>query len=649
MALVTINNFSGAVEWLRQQAVVCIDTETTGLRPFHGDQLVGISVGKEDQTFYYPFRHEIGENLSEDKLHILMSIIQTRDTLILHNSKFDLHMLIRDGFVLPGHYPRTKDCPILDTLLGMHLINENEKKFALKALCDRYRIGTGSKDEEDLRGIIVNKFRKEIAEARSEGAEQKGSLDKMWKGFMWKLSPEEVSAYAEADVYLTWHLLVDLIWPHLEGWGMVGLFHEVCNYNLLLTKMEERGVQIDKDRLVELTKRVEREANLAEYRLWEATGIQNCNASRQCINYFGVKSTQEMLLKHDLMLGNVRLPNAERDVALLLNARGKRKVVDSYFIPYNRYLAQDGAIHPSLKIHGTATGRLSCSDPNLQALPRDVTDQPAKAVFVARPGYVLVEIDLSQAELRVASHFAAQIAESHSDPGRFLEQIWVDNDEYFEEGVIVSKMGAVLAKKDSDLHTETMESMQKYNPTFDRNIAKRINLSAIFGIGSRKFSQTYAVPLHQSEEALAVWRKIYPEFSLFYNAALQIATDQKHIKLPLSGRLRRYTTDGVSYPSKASSNWVQGTVADVMRISMHEADEFLTRSAYGFLLLQVHDSLLLEIREEYVYEATAEVQRIMTDFDFHPRLRTDAKIGYSWGDMKPKESRHDTVGDRRSA
>jgi DNA polymerase-1 len=551
-------------------------------------------------------------------------------------------MLAREGYQIPSHFPYTKDSPVIDTMLGAHLVNENEfsyrikgSGYALKYLADKYGIGQGSRDEEELREVIMKEFGGEVSLARKSGAELKGSTDGVWKGFMWKLPPEQVAPYAEADVLLTWGLMQEHVWPHLLGWGLVSLFHQVCNYNLLITKTEQLGVKVDEEALHRVTVEAEERAEAAENALWFATGLDNCNSYARVNNYFGIDSSKEMPLLYAVMEGRVDAEKAK----LLLDARGKLKVLSSYLRPYNRYLANDGAIHPGFKVHGTATGRLSCSDPNIMALPRDVTNQPAKAVFVARPDHVLVEIDLSQAELRVASHFAAQLARDSGEPEKYLDTV-ADPTGY------LTKMGAVLAEDDSDLHTVTMKKMQEYNPDVDRDLAKRINLSAIFGIGAHKFSKTYAVPLARSKTALLDWRKIYPEFILLYQVADEIATRQGYITLPISGRVRRYTNDGDNYTSKASSNWVQGTVADVMRIAMHNVDAWLDTVDGGNLLLQVHDSLLLELRDnDRLYQTIAEIQTIMTEFEFIPRLRTEAKIGLNWGELKPRPSRHDNLGE----
>lgn len=619
-------------QWARQQSVVAFDTETTGLRPFHGDRLVGISVGISDQTWYLPFRHEVGPNLDEARLRETIAWLQTRDQLIGHNSKFDLHMLMKEGFQLPYHMPYTKDCEVLDTLIGAHLANENEKSFGLKPLCDKYGIGRGSRDEEELKERIVSDFRSELADARKVVQERKGSTEGVWKGMMWKLPPEQVAPYAETDVALTWGLLQEYLWPYMQAWGLVPLYQQVCNYNLLITKLEARGIKVDRDILHQTTLDAMERAEDAENRLWEATGLDNCNSYARVAKYFGVETTKEKPLKVAMLEGRVDREKGE----LLLDARGKRKVVDSYLIPYYSFVADDEAIHPSFRVHGTATGRLSCTDPNIMALPRNVTDQPAKAVFVARPGYVLVEIDLSQAELRVASHFAAQIAKNHATPDRYLSP----------NNPNLSKMGAVLASGE-DLHTTTMIEMQQYLPSITRDEAKRVNLSAVFGIGAVKYAKEYAISFEYAKAALSAWRNIYPEFALLYSAADEIASRQGYITLPLSGRMRRYDSQFGSYTSQASSNWVQGTVADVMRIAMHYADLYL-ESQSGHLLFQVHDSLLMEIPEgDGVPEIVKAVQHIMTDpvmFGFMPPLKTEAKVGPSWGSMKVRETRHDSLG-----
>ena len=609
MALINDKSFPEFMAWLEQVPEIALDTETTGLG--RNDRICGISIAHPPYSYYLPFRHGSGENISEDRLPDLIRLLDEKPW-IGWNAGFDIKMLHREGLTIPEPSVDKKS-PIQDIMIAAHLVNENEfdassgtlkRNYGLKFLADRYLGPESSRDEEELRGAVENRFGKQTK--------------KSWKGLMWKLEPELVQQYAESDVELTWRMR-DVYRPGLEAWGVEELFDEMNNYMLLFVHMEEAGVLIDQDRLDQNERFCLTTMEDATEALSELTGgvISNPNSSAQVQRWFGLKNVTADVLKYDLT-GDVVAEWVQK-------YRGAQKAHGSYYKAWREALHEDSRIRPSYWITGTYTGRISCSGPNMQAVPRyseDATDslvQRVKEIAIASPDTELFELDLSQAELRIASHFGAIVMRHDPNLAGFLT-----------DGL--SPMGQILMSG-NDLHTETAGKIGT-----DRTTAKRINFSAVFGIGADRFSKTYHQDFFESKKHLASWHKRFPEFRALLSTCEREAQVRGWIKLP-SGRVRRYPHGFGIKTTAASSNLVQGTVAETMRKAMLRISAKF--GPYGVrILLQVHDSILMEVPKDRPPDLLHRIRAEMVDFpEFLPmRLAADGKIGDRWGTLRNVEA-----------
>lgn len=571
-----MDHLPGFMNWLADQPMVALDTETTGVRPYHGDRLVGISIGTGEHNYYLPFRHEEGENLPIGHLSAVVAAMQDRQW-VGWNAKFDLHMLAQEGYQIPTE-------GVLDAMLAAHLVNEHDKPFALKASGFAAFGPSAVRDEEELKAEIDERF----------GTRTKSG----WKGLMWKLPAEKVEPYASNDTYLTWRLMEEYA-KALSCYGTGYLFHEVCRYNLLVTRMEQLGIQLDVDRIESYRGALlpERDRVLAELRAMVGVSDFNPGSVPQLRRYFGWTKTARGVLE------TLDHPASR----LVLDYRGLDKMDSAYYLPYLAAMDGEGVLRTNFQMTGTETGRLSSWQPNLQAVPRRTERARVKDVFMARPGYELLEIDLSQAELRVMAHYAQ-----------------------------VQEMLDIFAAG-RDLHTETAEQMQ-----MPRDIAKRINLSAVYGIGPAKFADTYGIPQGEADKWLRVYHDQYPRVKQFYNQMIQTAKQQNFITLP-TWRRRHYewkTGDSGQYRehSKASSNYIQGCVAEIMRIAMVRLDDRF-RDQDVRQLLTVHDSILFEIPAERPSGLVEDILAELLNFKDTPfagiPLAADFKgPGSHWGLLK---------------
>lgn len=565
---------------------VAVDCETTGLDIWKGDRICGVAIyHPEIGAAYLPFRHGEGRNLPPDRLQDVWRVLQGKK-LVNHNIKFDVEVMWLDGFGLPER--------VEDTMLAAHLMNENEYKrneqgrviyrsggkpatdYSLAALAQKYLGQADTKDQMD-----------EILKARGLG-----------KGDLWRLPPELVEPYAVGDVALAWQLR-DFYVPYLRLWRLYDLWQEVNEYCLIIAKMEIRGMQLDRDLIHRYMAEARQMQEQVRYEIQQMAGWElNPNSPKQVQAWLGLPSTSRKYL--DALM--VMLPEDDprrTSFDKLLEHRAWAKVNGTYYQPYLELCDEHGAIRPHFLLHGTVSGRLSCHEPNLQAVPRYSKVYKVKDVFVARPGYTMVSADYSQAEIRWGTHYAR-------------EQNMARN---LLEGL--------------DIHSVTAEMLN-----IPRDAAKRINFGIIYGIGAKSLAEQLLIPEEQAAEYLRRYHSLYPGFRALLRKAEQVAEERGYIRM-FTGRVRRY--DEHSPARKASSNLIQGAVAEMIRLAVQKLDRLLAGTD-SHMLLQVHDQIIFEIPQGREKELIPVIREGMERFsDYADQLmvpmKVDISVGPSWGQM----------------
>lgn len=635
-------------QWFIQAPVMAVDTETTGLNPYgtrknEPDRICGMSFYAVEHglefSYYLSFRHKHGKNLSirrvlKPLLSLLGERVRRREVeLLFWNAKFDLHMMAADGFPLPRY-------GVHDYMLGAHLLNENEPSFALKEYADKYGLGSGSLDESELR-TLIDRQRKFNRAERTKASE--------WKGCIWELSGHDVAAYAEADTKLTW-LAAEMIHPALEVWGLTDLFSEVNRYNLTLCRMEQRGVQLDLDRMnahmasaVPLVEAVKAEmADLV--RPWfehmrsripfpepkigkrgqplklKPTEMPLCHrVDPETFNMGSYQQIREVFgwdASDSHFLELIPEENEHyRAAQLILDYRVLSKMNRAYYDAYYDLKDPDNRLHTNYNLHGTVSGRLSSSKPNAQQIPQYSERRKVKDVFIASEGYVLIEVDYQQAELRLAAHYAQE--------HRMIE----------------------ILRSGRDAHGETAEAMG-----VSRKVGKTLNFSVLYGGGARALTKLLKCPEATARSYLQNYFNLYPAFKALAQVCQLDAERHGWIRLD-SGRYAHFIDPTTGYPyhdrrfrgasipvetRKAMNRLIQGTAAECLRVAMVRIeDAIIDGNIDAHLLLQVHDSILLECRPEDIDRVMTLVRDGMTDFAFDPPMDIDAKIGFRWGQLQP--------------
>lgn len=584
MLIDTVSRFNEVKHDLLSCFTPTVDTETDGLNPWgtastNPNVIIGIAVKTHTQAYYFPFRHLEGNNLPIECMEFFRSYLSNPSRVYRgFNYKFDMHMLWRDG--VP--YAPT----IEDAMLALHLLNENEPNFRLKDTCDRYGIGDGSLQESVLRDkVIAECQRRNVPISLS-----KSSPDN-WKSKMWLLPASEIEPYACDDVILT-EQLIQLMEPALREYNLYQIWQELNYYSVITTEMENRGLLLDTDLIHQYANEAEGHYKTAVEELEKAAGKKvNPNSSKQCCALLGTKSSAAEIL--DV------LSEREDDIGdisrRLSEARGWSSVNSRYYTPYLESCDKENILRTSLNLIGTISGRLSSSNPNLQAVARQTDVFKVKDVFKAREGYTLISADYSQAEMRLASYYAK-------------ETTMID---FIING--------------ADIHSVTAEALG-----IPRDAAKRINFGVIYGIGKDALSEQLHISKTQAQEYLKKYHSMYPQFRKLYRACEHVAERDGFIRM-WTGRMRHYNAQNPTH--KAMSNLIQGGVAEIMRVSISKLYPYM-HDLEGYMLLQVHDQIIFEIPDSNVDVAISIIREVMQDFEFYPPMLVDIKYGKTWGGMK---------------
>ena len=352
----------------------------------------------------------------------------------------------------------------------------------------------------------------------------------------------------------------------------------------------------------------------------------------------------------------------------LLKYRAAQKQLSSFIEGWRPYIDTAGRLHPVFKLHGTVTGRLSCEHPNLQQVPRDPR---IRSLITAAPGFVLIEMDLSQIELRIA----AELADEHNLLRVFNE----GGDPHWQTAIREIERGAGYKKeikKTVELHREAAGKKPKkmnYSEAVEyilamggdhasklmamwkevRKKAKAINFGYLYGMWWKKFKiyarDNYGVEV-TDEEAQAsreAFFELYPGFPEWHDKQRRFAQVNGYVR-SLSGRKRRLpaamggrdTPERREAQRQAINSPVQSFANELNLMAALQMRKEFKKSWFG-LVGTVHDAVLLEVREdkvEHVYNRGLEIMshpELLEDFEINLSvpIEAEAKIG-AWSEGK---------------
>ena len=566
MLVSTTEEFNRVLDMLAKQALIVYDVETNGLRWYRDDHIIGVAVlarpggngSSSYQPYYLPFRHRVGRNLPIECLLGLGGLFRRPRYLLGWNVKFDVHFTARECIDVGAR--------LIDAQLAAHLVNENEESFALKRLGVKYLGENADGPERYVNQILSN--------------------NKLRKSDMDMLNPRDVAAYAEQDAVLA-YTLAKKFGKELVNQDIEHLWPQLNDYLEAIVAIERRGVLIDIDTCAEYL-RIAREKQAELHgRMRDIVGYDfNPDSVPQLRRILGTSRTDKKALEE-----------CDHPIALLLKeSRAWGRAASTYYEAFLELADRYNRIHPNFMLIGTISGRLSCREPNLQALPRGNNIYRVRDLVVAPPGYVLMSWDWNQAELRLLAHYTQE---------RFLLDAF---------------------RTDKDIHGEVARELN-----IPRDLAKRVNFGSVYGVGPLALARELGIPVAQARGFLDKYYKLMPGVRRLYSASQEVAARERKIAM-WTGRLRHY--DDPDETHKAMSNLIQGGVAEMMRVAITRLHRTIADTG-AHQVLQVHDEILFEIPEADAARWATAIKRTMEDFPFIVPIKAEGRIGRSWGKMLP--------------
>lgn len=579
--------FDAFLEWLKSTKEITLDCETTSVDEYTA-QLVGIGIAENpDHVFYI---HCFGPIPAHNIVSAISNVIITNNiSLCGHNIKYDLHVLSRYGFDTKAHVS-------FDTLVASWILYAHERSHNLDELARRH-------------------FHKE--KISIESLLGKGKKAKT----MAEVPVEAVARYCAEDVEYTVRLK-HLFSEELKKENLKTLF-ETIEMPLLpiLLHMEQNGIYVNVNHLKSLHQTIMRDLKVAEGEIFSFAGHEfNINSPKQLSTVLfdelhlpkGRKGKQHSSTNADI-LEDLALshPIAQK----ILEYRGLDKLRSTYVETLPTQInPQTLRVHCHFTQSGTATGRLSCQDPNLQNIPvKSELGKEIRAAFEPqKKGWVYISADYSQMELRILAHIS-------QDPVLMKA---------FRENLDVHAMTA--AELFSVPLSQVTEDM--------RRKAKAVNFGVIYGQQAYGLAKELHIP---QKEAQAFIDHYFARYTKVLSTVAQ-AKEKAHktgMAESLLGRKRLLPDINssdffirASQERLAINTPFQGTAADMIKIAMIRVNEWLcTHHMKTMMIVQIHDELLFEAPEEEVEGVVPAIRTIMESaMNLSVPLRVDITIGKNW-------------------
>lgn len=572
------------IEGLEDDVIVAFDTETNSLDAYNA-KIVGFSFCVDEAMAYYvPIAHNylgVGEQISlEDAKKALIALFKHK--IVGQNLKYDL-AVIYHNFNLP------KIDIYADTMILAWLLNP-ETNVGLDTLALRF-----------FNHAMV-KFKDVVPKGENFSV----------------VELERACEYASEDAWMTlklYYKLQEMLEPKLLSLAKEVEFPFI---HTLLT-MEKEGIRVDGDYFETLLLRTDKAIEVLKleiYALCNATF--NLNSTQQLGNVLFEQlglpptkktktgySTDENVLKE--------LLDKHPSIAKLLEYRELYKLKSTYIEPLLKLskTSPKSRVHTSFMHTGTATGRLSSKEPNLQNIPvKTELGREVRGGFVAKEGYALVGIDYSQIELRLLAHFSGDEA----------------------------MVKAFNANK--DIHKETaLKLFGEEHADEKRGVAKSINFGLLYGMGPKRLSDTLGITTKEAKSYIDSYFETFPTIKKYLTSVAERAKDEGFVET-LLGRKRYFdfaNANGMQYAGylrEAVNTVFQGSAADLIKLAMNKIMDTLV-SDESKLLLQIHDELIFEVKEDNATSFAQKAKEVMEGiYALHVPLKVSIAIGKNWGELK---------------
>ncbi len=585
----TPSEMDKAIEDLMKEKVIAIDTECTDLDPYTAKMII-VQVAKRDLAYVFD-----ATKLDMKKLKTLFE--DPQKIKLLQNSKFDYQQL-------KAHYEICLN-NIFDTMLAERIITCGiERSNSLLAIVGKYL------------GITLNK-----------------DVRKTFEGLLSSINEEQIQ-YGALDVLVLFPIF-DRQSIKLQDQDLVKVAKLEFSVVRAVAEMELKGISIDAKRWSSViktlgVKRDELATNIQEtirplYKVQQmalfggAADVINLNSQPQLLDLFNNKLRISIPSTGDAVLETVNHPVA----ALLREYRGYEKLISAFGESIlEKINKKTGRIHPDFQQIGADTGRFSCSNPNLQQIPRESEVAPFRSCFVPQEGYMYVVADYSSMEMRIVADFSG--------------------DEY-------------LAKAFSegwDVHSATAALMfnKTYTPSFKkefpdlRQAAKTINFGLVYGMGPGRLAAQIGVDVTTAKEYMEKYFKTFKKVKGWLDRAAKLAVQRGYSETPI-GRKRYYPMPDKSDPNydkmiagierQGKNHPIQGANADATKYALIFLNEkFKELKIDGAITHTVHDEIVAEVRadqaDEWAKVQQEQMERAASLFMKNCPAKAEAVVSHQW-------------------
>ncbi len=584
---------------ISKETIFAFDTETTNLNALEA-RLVGLSFcWNTGVGWYLPWL------LCSDKTKKEVQTLLENPELkkVGHNSKYDIEALCNENILVKGLF--------FDTMIAAYLLNPGVRGYGL--------------DELSFSEFGYQK----ISTESLIGTKKEGQIT------MDKVPIEKISEYACEDADMTWRLY-EVYNMQLQERNQLPLLHDIeVPAIMAVCEMERNGIRIDVPYFKKLSESVKQDLKNIEEKIYREAGEKfNINSPLQLkkILFETLAISQKGIRKKKTGLSTAaseleKMKGLHPIIDCIIEYRELAKLQNTYLeVLLTLISAKTGRIHTSFNQTIAATGRFSSTNPNLQNIPvRTSLGQSIRRGFVAEKGYSLVSLDYSQLELRIVASLS--------------------NDEQMIDAF----------QKGYDIHTATaavvngipLEQVTKEM----RRAAKAINFGIMYGMGPMSLAQSTGLSMDEARDFIDRYFLVYDKVKQYLNDIILLARANGYVETYF-GR-RRYIPDIYAQSfqlrqaaERAALNMpIQGTNADIVKLAMSSVFEYLTNEFHidicDFskkevrMLLQVHDELVFEIKDELVQSIVKELKNKMEHVaTLAVPLIVDVSVGPNWADMK---------------
>lgn len=613
--VVSRNSFDSDLFMLKGLSVLSLDTETTGLRPYHGDALFSIIIGyasPDPQALYFnfkPYAEDVEERhvLGDDHLRRMQELLSMEDKRwYLTNAKFDMAMLAREGLELAGEV----HCTVAQGRVEYNLHNS----YSLAASLERI----GLKKDDAVEVYVQEKKLYDVVKIPGRTQAKK---DKHFEKVPFSL----IVPYAESDAKGTYtlgcHQEASIENQAISQAGVLTL-RDVARCEKRLTKtvfkMERLGVRIDGDYCVRAARfeadRIEK--SVQEFK--RHTGKDYQDSGKLFRDVFA-SERKKWVMGEETPTGKIN-PSFSSEVLLTFEDPAAKSILTlrdaksrlNFYTGFLYHADSSGDVHPTFNPSGARTTRFSSAEPNLQNLTseEDETELAQEFVvrraFVPRPGFIFIMPDYDQMEYRMMLDIAKHMCVEH----RKLNFMPLDESLYTVANQV---------RDGFDVHQATADLIG-----FPRKIAKNINFGILYGQGVQALADAIGKTFDEAKKIRTNYFKAMPYVR-------EMIVDLEH-RAGQSQRVEDWMGGIYHFPDsdlarKAPNAVVQGGCAKVMKGAMNAVDDYLTGKK-SRLVLTVHDELVLEVAEDEVGVVPQAVKELMESV--YPHHYVPLPVSLEW-------------------